>query len=98
MIHAKNFAAGIGSARLTAVVDPVAASLKSALNELGLNKGYSDYRKALECDDIGAVVIATPTAYHRDIAVAAAQAHRPIRHSDSDTSYPTVFPMSLRGG
>jgi myo-inositol 2-dehydrogenase/D-chiro-inositol 1-dehydrogenase/scyllo-inositol 2-dehydrogenase (NAD+) len=78
MIHAKNFAAGIGSARLTAVVDPVAASLKSALNELGLEKGYSDYRKALECDDIGAVVIATPTAYHRDIAVAAAQAGKHI--------------------
>jgi myo-inositol 2-dehydrogenase/D-chiro-inositol 1-dehydrogenase/scyllo-inositol 2-dehydrogenase (NAD+) len=78
MIHARNFACDIGDARLTALVDPVAEALKQGMKELGIETGFRDYHAALESKDVQGVVITTPTAYHRDIAVAAAKAGKHI--------------------
>ena len=78
LIHGRNFAGGIPGARLVALVDPVPDALDKAVKELGSIKGYLDYREALKAPDVDAVVIATPTAYHRDIAVAAAKAGKHI--------------------
>lgn len=78
MIHAQSFAAGIEGARLVAMVDPVAAAREAALRELGIDKGYADYRQALADPAVNAVVVVTPTAYHREIVVAAAQAGRHV--------------------
>ncbi|HET6436947.1 MAG TPA: Gfo/Idh/MocA family oxidoreductase [Anaeromyxobacter sp.] len=71
MIHARNFAAGIEGARLVAMVDPVAEARAAALDELGIDKGYADYRQALADPAVQAVVVVTPTAFHRDIVIAA---------------------------
>ena len=78
MIHARNYARGIDGARLVALVDPVAEARSSAMAELGLDKGYADYRQALEDPEVGAVVVVTPTVYHRDIVVAAAAAGKHV--------------------
>lgn len=78
LIHARNFVGGISGARLVGLADPVPEALDKAVNELGSIKGYPDYREALKAPDVDAVVIATPTAYHRDIAVAAARAGKHI--------------------
>jgi predicted dehydrogenase len=78
MIHARNFAQGIPGARLVAMVDPAAAARDAALRELGLDKGYADYRQALSDPAVNALVVVTPTDFHREIVVAAAQAGRHV--------------------
>ncbi|MFZ2636194.1 MAG: Gfo/Idh/MocA family oxidoreductase [Rectinemataceae bacterium] len=74
MIHARNYAAGIDGARLVAIVDPVKNAREAALVELGIEKSYADYRDAVEDPDIDAVVVVTPTVYHKEIVLAAAAA------------------------
>jgi myo-inositol 2-dehydrogenase/D-chiro-inositol 1-dehydrogenase/scyllo-inositol 2-dehydrogenase (NAD+) len=78
MIHARNFAAGIAGARLVAMVDPVADTRTAALAELGMDLGYADYREALDDPSVGAIVVVTPTVYHREIVVAAAAAGKHV--------------------
>ncbi len=78
MIHARNFARSVPGARLTAMVDPVEETAKSACDELGINTYYLDYKDALADKNIDGVVVVTPTAYHRDIVVEAASAGKHI--------------------
>jgi myo-inositol 2-dehydrogenase/D-chiro-inositol 1-dehydrogenase/scyllo-inositol 2-dehydrogenase (NAD+) len=78
MIHARNFAAGVEGARLLAMVDPEAEARKAALSELGIDKGYADYREALGDPAIDAIVVVTPTVFHREIVVAAAAAGKHV--------------------
>ncbi len=78
MIHAVNFRSRISNAELTAVVDPFEEVAKKTCRQLELDRYYLDYSQALQEDDIDAVVIVTPTVYHREIAVAAAKAEKHI--------------------
>lgn len=78
MIHARNFARSVPNARLVAMVDPVKETAISACQELGIKTWYDDYRQALASSDIDAVVVVTPTAYHRQIVVDAAVAGKHI--------------------
>jgi predicted dehydrogenase len=78
MIHARNFAAGIDGARLVAMVDPVPAARAAALAELGITRGYADYREALADPAVQAVVVVTPTVFHKEIVVAAAAAGKHV--------------------
>ena len=74
MIHARNFAWRIPKARMIAVCDPVEEAAKNAAEELGINTYYTDYIDALSNPEIDAVIIASPTKYHKEIAVRAAKA------------------------
>jgi len=78
MIHAKNFAAGIDGARLVAMADPVEAARNAALAELGIERGYATYQEVLEDDSVDAIVVVTPTVYHKDIVIAAAKAGKHV--------------------
>jgi myo-inositol 2-dehydrogenase/D-chiro-inositol 1-dehydrogenase/scyllo-inositol 2-dehydrogenase (NAD+) len=78
LIHAVNFAKGIKNARLTAIAEPTRETAEQACMELEVERHYRDYRQALEDDAVDAVVVVTPTAYHRDIVVAAADAGKHI--------------------
>ena len=78
LIHAVNFAKGIKNARLTAIAEPNRETAQQACRELELDRHYQDYRQALEDDAVDAVVVVTPTAYHKDIVVAAADAGKHI--------------------
>jgi predicted dehydrogenase len=78
LIHARNFARVVPGACLVALVDPQAEALAAAGRELGVERLYTDYRQALEDRDVHAVVVVTPTKFHRDIVVAAARAGKHI--------------------
>jgi len=90
MVHARNLAAGrIPGAKLAALSDPDAAALAGARAELGAVAGYSRYREALAAPGVSALVVATPTAFHREIVVAAAQAGKHVFCEK---------PMAMNGG
>ena len=79
MIHARNFASGrVADARLAALAEPVDAARQRASRELQPARACSDYRQLLADPDVDAVVVATPSAYHCEIVVAAAQAGKHV--------------------
>lgn len=78
MIHGHNFAGKVPSGRIVAVCDPVGETAKKAAKELGISFHYKDYQKVMENSEIDAVIIACPTKYHKEIAVAAAKAGKHI--------------------
>lgn len=78
MIHARNFKSKVPGALITAVVDPSEQACQAACEELEINRYYLDYQEALKQDDIDAVVVVSPTKFHRDIVVNAARAGKHI--------------------
>ena len=78
MIHAVNFVKNVPNAGLVAMVDPVEQVAKNACADLGIDTYYADYRQALEDKHVNAVVIVTPTKFHKDICVDAAAAGKHI--------------------
>lgn len=78
MIHARNFARSVPQVTLKAVVDPVEEAAVKAVHELEIDTYYLNDQDALQNPEIDAVVVVSPTVYHRDIVVAAAQAGKHI--------------------
>jgi myo-inositol 2-dehydrogenase/D-chiro-inositol 1-dehydrogenase/scyllo-inositol 2-dehydrogenase (NAD+) len=81
MIHARNLASGVRGARLAAIADPVPEALARAAAELGDTaaiRRHGNVREAILDPRVQAVVIATPTAFHRELAVAAAGAGKHV--------------------
>ena len=78
MIHARNFARLVPGARVAAVADAVAEARGAASAELGGVPEYADFRALLDDRGVQGVIIAAPTAMHREIAVAAAEAGKHI--------------------
>ncbi|MFB9278409.1 Gfo/Idh/MocA family oxidoreductase [Cohnella cellulosilytica] len=78
MIHARNFRSSVPYAKLVAVADPHEQTAREAARELELDHGYTDYRQALMNDAVDAVVVVTPTVYHKEIVVAAARAGKHV--------------------
>ena len=74
MIHARSYAGSAGGAELAAVCDPMKENLDAARQELNVPLLYTDYREAMANPGIDAVIVVTPTQFHREIVVAAAQA------------------------
>lgn len=64
--------------RITAICDTYEPAFKKALEIAPKALTLTDYRKLLEMADVEAVVIATPTHLHKDIAVAALQAGKHV--------------------
>lgn len=78
MIHARNFRSNVPNAEICAVADPFEDAAKAAADELGLEKYATNYKDLLEDATLDAVIIATPTKYHCEIAVACAEAGKHI--------------------
>lgn len=78
MIHARNFGSRVPHARMVSVCDPSEEACRAAVQELGIEAYLTDYREALKDERIDAVVVVTPTAFHKDIVVAAARAGKHI--------------------
>ena len=78
MIHAVNFVKNVPGASLVAMADPAEQVAKDACLSLGIDTYYTDYRDALEDKRINAVVVVTPTKFHKDICVDAAAAGKHI--------------------
>ena len=73
MIHARNFASRIREAEIVALVDPSEKNLGNAKSELGEIRTFRDYREAFSSVEMDAVLIASPTAYHREICCLSAE-------------------------
>ncbi len=78
MIHARSYAGSVRDAELIALCDPVADNLRAAQAELDVRFTYADYREALQNLEIDAVIVVTPTQFHRDIVIAAAKAKKHV--------------------
>jgi predicted dehydrogenase len=77
MVHARDFAAGVPGGRLAAVCDPDADARERASVELD-SPAFSDPVAAATDDGIDAVVIASPTFTHAEIALAALRAGKHV--------------------
>lgn len=77
-IHARNFRSQIPQARLVAVCDPNEAVARQAALELEIDAWYTDYNDALADSRVDAVVVVTPTIYHKELVVAAAKAGKHV--------------------
>ena len=73
LIHGRNFAFRTNKARLVAISDPDEATRKSVVEELGIERAYDGYEELIADPEVDAVIIVTPTRFHREIAVAAAR-------------------------
>ncbi|MBP1048163.1 Gfo/Idh/MocA family oxidoreductase [Enterococcus sp. BWM-S5] len=78
LIHGRNMAAKIRGGELIALCDPSQEALKAAEKELNVTYTYTDYRQALKNTEIDAVIVVTPTVYHKEIVIAAAEAGKHI--------------------
>ena len=75
MIHARGFAGSIQGARLAALCDPDEATLQKAAEETGVTRRYRDWHEVMDDPEIDAVIVVTPTQFHHDVVIAAAD-HR----------------------
>lgn len=78
MIHAGNFARSVPWAKVAALSDTVPESLAAAARDLNCDAACADYHEVIAHPGVDAVVIATPTSLHREIAEAAAAAGKHI--------------------
>ena len=78
MIHAKSYAGLIRGAELIAVCDSQESSVKAAGEVLNVKYVYTDYSEALANEEIDAVVVVTPTQFHKEAVVAAAYAGKHV--------------------
>jgi myo-inositol 2-dehydrogenase/D-chiro-inositol 1-dehydrogenase/scyllo-inositol 2-dehydrogenase (NAD+) len=78
MIHARNFASRVPGAKMTAISDVLEESAGKAAAELNIPVWYTDYRETLKNSAVDAVIVVTPTKFHRDIVIEAAEAKKHI--------------------
>ena len=78
MIHARNFASRVPHAKMIAVSDVVEESARSAAAELGGCAWHTDWHELLASSAVDAVIVVTPTKFHEEIVLAAAQAKKHI--------------------
>ena len=78
LIHGRNFAFRVNKSRLVALSDPDEKNRNEAAEELGVASVHAGYEELIADPEVDAVVIVTPTKFHREIAVAAARAGKHI--------------------
>ncbi len=77
-IHGRCFGGRIAGARLVAAADPDGNAAQQAARDFGADNWYTDYRRLIDDSAVDAVVIVTPTNFHREIVVAAAAAGKHV--------------------
>ena len=70
--------ARVPGAQVAAICDTYAPMLRRAQRDAPEATRHEDYREILDNPDIQAVIVATPTHLHRDIAVSALQAGKNV--------------------
>jgi myo-inositol 2-dehydrogenase/D-chiro-inositol 1-dehydrogenase/scyllo-inositol 2-dehydrogenase (NAD+) len=78
LVHARNFAAGVPGGRLAALADPDPGALAGAADETGCERTYDDPLELVAADDVDAVVIASPTFTHAELATRALSAGKHV--------------------
>jgi scyllo-inositol 2-dehydrogenase (NAD+) len=77
-VYARDLSTRIGSTRLAAIADIDEAALDAVRREFDIPHAFTDPEDLLRDPSIDAVVIVTPTSTHREVALAAAAAGKPI--------------------
>jgi inositol 2-dehydrogenase len=77
-IYARDLSTRIASTRLTAIADTDKEALERVRDEFDVPHAYLDSADLLREPPVDAVVIVTPTNTHREVAMAAAAAAKPI--------------------
>jgi len=65
-------------ARLVAAADPIEEAQRAAVEDLGFERAYADYRELLADPEVEVVSIASPNFLHEEIALAAVEAGKPF--------------------
>lgn len=78
MIHARSYAGGIRGAYLAALCDPSEENLSAAAEETGVTVTFSDWHDVMKDPAIDAVIVVTPTQFHKEIVIAAAKAGKHV--------------------
>lgn len=65
-------------AKLIAAADPNPDAQRSAVDDLGFERAYADYRNLLAAPDIDVVSICAPNYLHKEIAMAAIETGKPF--------------------
>jgi predicted dehydrogenase len=78
LVHARNLAAGIAGARLAALADPDREALTRGAAEVRCEATFSEPLDGIADDGVEAVVIASPTPTHAELAVAALEAGKHV--------------------
>lgn len=64
--------------KLVAAADPVEEAQRAAVEDLGFERAYGDYRELLADPDVDVVSICSPNFLHEEIALAAVEAGKPF--------------------
>ena len=78
LVHARNFAAGVAGARLSALADPDPEALVRGAAEVGCERTFSEPLEGIADGRVQAVIIASPTPTHAELAVAALEAGKHV--------------------
>ena len=77
-LYARYFLGQISNANLVAVSDILETVAASFANDHNVAKSYRDYHDLVQDKDVDAVVIVTPTSLHKEVALAAIEAGKPV--------------------
>ncbi|MEO8744024.1 MAG: Gfo/Idh/MocA family oxidoreductase [Candidatus Dormiibacterota bacterium] len=72
--YARILSGTMSGARLTACAEPSAVRLAAFESQYPASRAYADYHRLLRDGDVDAVVVATPTSTHREVAEACMRA------------------------
>ena len=78
MIHARSYMGGIKGAEQAALCEPAEEGLKAASETTGVSKIYQNWQDVMKDPEIDAVIVVTPTQFHHDIVIAAANAGKHV--------------------
>jgi myo-inositol 2-dehydrogenase/D-chiro-inositol 1-dehydrogenase/scyllo-inositol 2-dehydrogenase (NAD+) len=78
LVHGRNLADGVRGARLVGVADPDDAAREQAATELDCDLRFADPHDAVADDCVDALVLASPTFTHAEVAVAALKAGKHV--------------------
>lgn len=78
LVHGRNFAAGVRGAELVGVVDPSQEARERTAAELEVDRHWGTLAEAFTDDEVDAIVIATPTQAHADLACEALAAGKHV--------------------
>jgi predicted dehydrogenase len=77
LVHLPNFSK-LNNAVVTAVAEVKKSRLEAIANKFNIPESYTDYKELLKKTDAEAVIIATPTNTHKDVAIACLKAKKDV--------------------
>jgi predicted dehydrogenase len=77
LVHLPNLAK-VNNAEVTAVAEINKSRLNTIADKFGIAERYTDYKEMLDKSDCEAVIVATPTSTHKEVAIACLKAKKDV--------------------